>query len=120
LAENQTSFLTALVKNLRKVKTRKPVRKRIENEKNEEKLTTSKWQPSVHKFLKCPQKSTPKQIQKNKQTKNLQQKKEPNEMQSKRYSRRIALSPVLSGPGVQCYLVTGCSNPSRNSPEYLA
>lgn len=54
------------------------------------KLTTSKWQRSVHKFLICPQQANVKPKTKLK-TKSKRRNK-PNEMQSKMHFKRTALS----------------------------
>lgn len=62
--KKQTSFLTALVKNAKKPK-RNEAKERIEKRTSKKhirkkKLTTSKWQRSVHKFLKSPQQANVK------------------------------------------------------------
>lgn len=90
--KKQTSFLTALVKNAKKPR-RNEAKERIEKQKKtyiRKKLTTSKWQRSVHKFLKCPQQANVKPKTKLK-TKSKRRNK-PNEMQSKMHFKRTALS----------------------------
>lgn len=90
--KKQTSFLTALVKNAKKPR-RNEAKERIEKQKKtyiRKKLTTSKWQRSVHKFLKCPQQANLKPKTKLK-TKSKRRNK-PNEMQSKMHFKRTALS----------------------------
>lgn len=61
--KKQTSFLTALVKNAKKPKrneAKERIEKRTSKKHIRKKLTTSKWQRSVHKFLKCPQQANVK------------------------------------------------------------
>lgn len=63
LKKKQTSFLTALVKNAKKPKrteAKERIEKRTSKKHIRKKLTTSKWQRSVHKFLKCPQQANVK------------------------------------------------------------
>lgn len=61
--KKQTSFLTALVKNAKKSKgneAKERIEKRTSKKHIRKKLTTSKWQRSVHKFLKYPQQANVK------------------------------------------------------------
>lgn len=61
--KKQTSFLTALVKNAKKPKrneAKERIEKRTSKKHIRKKLTTSKWQRSVYKFLKCPQQANVK------------------------------------------------------------